>query len=396
VIYNIDGRGTMVAKITYGYFTHNPSFDIATAANPNQGAKSITYTWTDRNGDRLYQPGEEGTLVSSNLAGAVSSDPNIRQPHSHEISGFLERALGAGMAVRAGVVYKTNDDLWQAYRPFRPTSAYTLPFLAHDAGEDGVARTTDDRDLTFYGTPNAKLGAATTIIQNVPAFGRYTSVAASIDRRPRGRWSFGAGVSYSRIHEHNNNYIGNTVTPAANPGYPNSPNEMLFANGADGANRFTLWDLKAHGTWDAPLGLRVTPVLRAQAGQPYGRVLQVTAGELRLFRHRHGAGRAARHTAHGQRRGVRRPDGGHGALRRTLSRADVRGRVQRVQRARVRRHQLRDRARVCAADQRRRAAPGARRRAHDVVIAPEPAVPDTAQLLSSDGPRPAFSASSPP
>src|SRR6185436_16383794 len=41
VIYNIDGRGTMVAKITYGYFTHNPSFDIATAANPNQGAKSI-------------------------------------------------------------------------------------------------------------------------------------------------------------------------------------------------------------------------------------------------------------------------------------------------------------------------------------------------------------------
>ena len=277
VVYAFDDRATTVAKFSYGYFRHNPSFDIATAANPNQGLKTITYGWTDRNNDRTYQPGEESTVVSSNLAGAVAFDPTTRQAHSHEISTFLERRLAADMSMRVGVVYKTNGDLWQSYRPFRPASGYTTPFTTHDVGGDGLNGTGDDRDLTFYGTPNAQLGAATTVIQNVPAFGRYTSVEASAERRLRRNWSLGAGFTHTWIHEHNSNYIGNSVTPSSSPGYPNSPNEGLYANGRDGANRFTLSDVKAYGVWEAPLGIRVTPVFRAQAGQPYGRVLQVTA-----------------------------------------------------------------------------------------------------------------------
>ena len=142
---------------------------------------------------------------------------------------------------------------------------------------DGVNGIADDRDLTFYGTPNARLGSATTVIQNVPAFGRYKAVEASFARRLRGRWALGGGFSYSWTHEHNNNYIGNNISPSADPGYPNSPNETLYSNGEDGAHRFTIWDIKAHGTWEAPFGIRVTPMLRAQAGQPFGRVLQVTA-----------------------------------------------------------------------------------------------------------------------
>jgi len=215
--------------------------------------------------------------VSSNLEGAIAFDPNVKQPHTHEISSFLEQRLSADTGVRAGFVYKTNGDLWQPYRPLRPIEGYTTAFTIRDAGADGANGTADDRDLIFYGTPNAQLGAATTVIETVPAFGRYKTVAASVERRLRGRWALGAGGTYSWIHEHNNNYIGNPVTPASNPGYPNSPNEAIYTNGADGAHRFGLWDFKAHGTWEAPLDVRVTPVFRGQAGQPYGRVLQVTA-----------------------------------------------------------------------------------------------------------------------
>lgn len=276
-IYQIDGDGHTVVKASYGYFKHNPSFDIANAANPNQGTKTITYAWTDRNGDRLYQTGEEGGVVVSNLANAVQVDPETRQPYTHEVIASLERQVGGAARVRAGVVYKTNDDLWQPYRPLRPIDGYTTPFTIRDSGADGGAGTPDDRDLVFYGTPNGQLGAATTVIQSVPAFGRYTALESSFERRLRDRWSLAAGFSYSWTHEHNNNYIGNNVSPVANPGYPNSPNEMLYTNGTDGAHRFTIWDVKARATWEAPWGLRFTPMLRAQAGQPYGRVLQVTA-----------------------------------------------------------------------------------------------------------------------
>lgn len=276
-IYKIDGGGNTVAKASYGYFKHNPSLDIANAANPNQGTKTITYAWTDRTGDRLYQTGEEGGVVASNLANAVQVDPETRQPYTHELIASVERQLGVVASMRAGIVYKTNDDLWQPYRPLRPIDGYTTPFTIRDIGADGGAGTADDRDLVFYGTPTTQLGAATTVIQSVPAFGRYTALESSFERRLRDRWSVAAGFSYSWTHEHNNNYIGNNVSPASNPGYPNSPNEMLYTNGTDGAHRFTIWDVKARATWEAPLGLRFTPMLRAQAGQPYGRVLQVTA-----------------------------------------------------------------------------------------------------------------------
>lgn len=276
-IYQIDRDGNTVVKASYGYFKHNPSFDIANAANPNQGTKTITHAWTDRNGDRLYQTGEEGGVVVSNLANAVQVDPETRQPYTHELIASLERQVGGAARVRAGVIYKTNDDLWQPYRPLRPIDGYTTPFTIRDIGADGGAGTADDRDLVFYGTPNSQLGAATTVIQSVPAFGRYTALESSFERRLRDRWSLAAGFSYSWTHEHNNNYIGNNVSPVSNPGYPNSPNEMLYTNGTNGAHRFTIWDVKARATWEAPWGLRFTPMLRAQAGQPYGRVLQVTA-----------------------------------------------------------------------------------------------------------------------
>jgi hypothetical protein len=276
-IYQLGADGNTVAKASYGYFRHNPSVDIATAANPNQGTKTITYAWTDRNGDRLYQAGEEGGVVASNLANAVEVDPDTRQPYTHELIASVERQVGGAASVRAGVVHKTNDDLWQPYRPLRPIDGYTTPFTIRDIGADGGAGTADDRDLVFYGTPNAQLGPATTVIQTVPAFGRYTAIETSFERRPRDGWSVAAGVSYSWTHEHNNNYIGNNVSPVSNPGYPNSPNEMLYTNGTEGAHRFTIWDAKARATLEAPWGLRFTPMLRAQAGQPYGRVLQVTA-----------------------------------------------------------------------------------------------------------------------
>jgi hypothetical protein len=51
-----------------------------------------------------------------------------------------------------------------------------------------------------------------------------------------------------------------------------NPNDLI--NTADhGRHEFTVWSAKIHGTYDMPWDLRVTPLLRHQSGQPFGRTL---------------------------------------------------------------------------------------------------------------------------
>jgi len=271
-IYDLAGNGKTVLKANYGYFGHNPGPGIAAAANPNQNTKTTTYQWTDLNGDRLYQPGEEGALIASNLAGSIQIDPDITQPYSHEASAFLEREILADWALRGGFVYKTSDNLWQRYQPFRGVDAYTRPFTFADIGVDGRAGTADDQALTLLGIPAELLGQypATQVIQNVPSIGRYKTFELATNKRFSNRWSLVSGFSYTWTREHARAYFGNVITGSlAEPGYPNTPNDPS-------THEFTTWNFKMHGTYDAPYGIRLSPVMRHQSGQPYGRVAVVS------------------------------------------------------------------------------------------------------------------------
>lgn len=268
LVYDLRGDGRNVVKANYGYFNHNPGPGIAASSNPNQAFKAMTFTWNDLNGDGLFQFGEQGTLISDVTGpGGVTIDPNITQPYTHEVSTFFERQLTTDVGIRAGFVYKTNDNLWQTYQPYRPISGYTVPFQVTDRGADGVLGTSDDRTLTFLGTPTAQLGPATQVVQNVDAIGRYKTIELAISKRMSNRWSMGAGFTHIWTKEHGNGYFGNTVSPSF---YPNSPNDTSL-------QEFTTWNVRAYGTWEAPWGIRVSPVFRHQSGQPYGRTLSVSA-----------------------------------------------------------------------------------------------------------------------
>ena len=53
--------------------------------------------------------------------------------------------------------------------------------------------------------------------------------------------------------------------------FPLTPNDLINA-GPDGRDQFRVWTAKVHGTYQAPWDLRITPLLRHQSGQPFGRV----------------------------------------------------------------------------------------------------------------------------
>jgi hypothetical protein len=262
ITYDLAGDGKTVLKASYGLFWHNPGPDVSAGANPNQNNKSVTYSWTDRNGDKHYQAGEESANpTATTLAGTVLLDENITSPYSHDASFYLERQINDTIGARVGFVYKTEDDLTASYNPGRPISAYTVPYTVVDPGVDGVTGTADDGVLNLLGVPNtADVNTKfplTNVTQNTPRFSRYKTVEASMNKRMSSRWAAQIGGSYTMAHDF----------PGA---YPNSPNGVFDEDN-------TRWDFKVSGTYEAPLGIRLSPLVRHQAGANFARQFSVGA-----------------------------------------------------------------------------------------------------------------------
>jgi hypothetical protein len=257
--FDLSGDGKTVLKGNYGLYWHNPGAGVGGNGNPNTAAKAATYSWNDANGDRRWQPGEEGAQVSASLEGGIGVDPNIKAPYTHEASAWIERQLSDTMGVRAGFVYKTEDDLIATFQPFRGPEAFTVPYNYVDNGVDGRAGTADDRTLTFFGMPNAQAGNFSNrqVVQNVDQFSRYKTVEVSMNKRYGSRWSASTGFGYTMMSDFPNGPVRN----------PNNP----------GLEDRTLWNFKASGSYDAAWGIRLSPVLRHQSGSNYARTLTITA-----------------------------------------------------------------------------------------------------------------------
>jgi hypothetical protein len=85
----------------------------------------------------------------------------------------------------------------------------------------------------------------------------------------------GAGFAHTWNRDHASGYAGQLVR---NNPFPFTPNDLINA-GAGGAHEFTTWTAKVHGTYAVPWDLHISPVLRHQSGQPFGRTF--TTSQLR-------------------------------------------------------------------------------------------------------------------
>jgi hypothetical protein len=278
VVYDLSGDGRMVIKGNYGLFWHNPGVGVGSNANPNTTAKSETYVWNDLNGDRRWQPGEQGARTAQALEGFVRLDPDIKAPMTHEASVFFERQLTDTMGLRTGFVYKTEDDLIGTFVPGRSAlnGAYSVEFPFTDVGVDGRAGTSDDRVITLHGMPTALAGQfpLDQVVMNIPGedgrYSRYKTFEISLTRRLSNRWSgqIGFGHTWSKDNGSPSETVANS--------FPQTPDRP-------GAFDRTGWGLKATGTYEAGWGIRLSPVLRHQSGLNFARVISVPGSAGNAF-----------------------------------------------------------------------------------------------------------------
>jgi hypothetical protein len=267
-IYDFAGDGKTVLKANFGRFYFNPGVNLADAVNPNTADQYTDYTWVDRNGDLVFQEGEEG-VFQTRFGGTANAaiDPNLENAYTHEFDTFLEREVMTDLGVRVGYVWKKDYNGYQQINANRPFDAYNVATT--------VRNPVSGEQIPFFNLDNpAARSTSSNITTNIPDYeGTYKTIEFAANKRQSHRWSLNASFSYTWTNEFARSYFGNNFATAVSNftffgPFPTNPNEHTD-------NEFTNWNAKLNGTFELPWTLRFTPVLKAQSGAPYGAFFNV-------------------------------------------------------------------------------------------------------------------------
>jgi len=258
-------------KVAFAQYRLAPGNNVGSNSNPNSNQWWTRFEWTDVNKSGLWEPGEQGRLLGRRGGTATESvDPALELPVLNEVAGWLERELPAGISLRTGVVWRSEHDHYERQNANQPYEAFTIPISLRDPGPDGISGTPDDgRILEAYDlAPEFLELPRANVVRNVPGSRtEYWTWEIGAARRLRRRFAFGAGFSHTWSSDQAGAYLGQ---PVRNDTYPLTPNDLINAD-AGGRHVFTTWTAKAYATYEIPWDVRVTPSIRHQSGQPFGR-----------------------------------------------------------------------------------------------------------------------------
>ena len=286
-IFQAGADGRTILKLHYGRYWLAPGLETGFNASPNSSVWWRRYAWSDANGSGVWEPGEEGVLRDARGGEALESiDPGLQLPFVHEVVGGLERDLAALLSVRTSVVWRGERQQFQRQNVNRPFEAFTVPVHLTDPGPDGATGTTDDgpRITAYELAPEFANLPQVHEVRNVPnSDSSHWTWDVALTRRLHGRWSLTASFAHTWSHDQRNGYFGQVVRDNA---YLVTPNDRINSNGA-GQHEFRTWSAKAFATYDVGWwGLRVTPFVRHQSGQPFGRTFssdQLNYGTVRIL-----------------------------------------------------------------------------------------------------------------
>jgi hypothetical protein len=259
-----------VLKANYGQYWWNPGAALSQDVNPNPEVWNRRYVWNDLNRDLVWQRGEEGRLNSS--AGGISSvvlAEDLNDSYTHEAAFWIERELLANLGLRSGFVWRGERDLAMQFNANRPFEAFTVPVPIIDPGPDGVRGNSDDGGVitAFNLAPEYLALPVVNTYANVPGGSDYYTWEITATKRMSNRWSALMSFSHTWSAAQEKDYFGQVFRQND---LPITPNDLIFTE-PNGQVKYTDWSLKLHGTYEAPWGLKITPMLRHQAGQNFGR-----------------------------------------------------------------------------------------------------------------------------
>jgi hypothetical protein len=270
--FDLLGTGKTVLKAGWGRFDHRRLIDPEVlGANPNVQT-GTTYTWRDLDGDKQWDTGEANLdpdgldFVSRSGFENLIPNPNELQPKQDEFMASLEHELVSDLGIRVTGIHSIARNDFRLQNTFRPRSAYNIPIVNVDPGQDNRLGTADDpgQSITYYEYSRALQGARFNESQlvNFPDPSRFTSVDVALTRRMSGNWMMQA--SFSGTWKNNENVA---VLPADNPNADfNQSDETLE------------WISKISGSYRFPYGIMASGLFESRSGEPWARTVLFSGG----------------------------------------------------------------------------------------------------------------------
>lgn len=276
LVYDVFGDRRTVLKASYGRYYG--SIRTNQVPNPNSVGNQ-TWSWNDLNGDRYFQWGEQGTLISDTRGGTAFSkvDPNLRAPKTDAVFVSVEREMFRDFSLSVTGVYKRGRDFGARVTENIPYSAYvrltgtsptggTVPFFVLRPEFRGV------RAVTLLTNPD----------DGDPERSRYVGLEIVGRKRMSDNWQMQASLNLSRSED---NYVEGVVESwdrqvgvRAIGGNRSNPNSLVNAYGRAFTDRPMVFKLL--GTYMAPLGLVFSGSFQSTSGLPWARVVRFNRGPL--------------------------------------------------------------------------------------------------------------------
>ena len=284
LVFDVSGDARTLLKVSAGQYWIPPGPEVGANANPNANVWWRRYAWSDPNGSGQWDEGETGALLGARGGTAVESlDPEWSLPYVREGTAFFEREVRRGAAVRTGVVWRGERNQFQRENQNQPAGDFSVPILVPDPGPDGLPGTPDDGPAVqaWQLTAEALTRTAQNIVRNsAHSASDYWTWEFGFTVRGHRRWSINAGLVHTWTREQANVYQGQSLRQYQNAVIPND----FINTDEDGRHAWRIWSARISGTYFGPWDVRVTPFLRHQTGQPFGRTFVAALNYSRTVR----------------------------------------------------------------------------------------------------------------
>jgi len=266
----------VAVKAGWSRYYHAASTSFVAQPNQNNLGGSI-YNWIDRNGDRKFQPGEEGTKVGGFGGSITTVDPNLKQPYTDEFSAGVELEAPGRVRVSGTFIHRHARDLLAV-------TETAVPFDTGYTQVQALDPVTNQRVTLFNELP-AFLGLAAQLETNPSDFKTsFNGFELDAQRRFSQGYQFLTSYAYSTSDITRTSIsvtqYGGEEEGAGGVGFGSSaflnPNQLINNTSGPGFYDRT-HSFKLGGSYDLQkYGVTLAATGKIQSGTPYGRILTLS------------------------------------------------------------------------------------------------------------------------
>jgi hypothetical protein len=260
-IYDLTGKAKTLVKASYGRYYWQLWTNQGSQAS-TAGDRIYTYQWNDLNGDKQFQQGEQGNLlsVSDPSANPVTIDKKLKATFTDEFTGGFSQELMPNLAVQASFIYRKDHDVPWKINPGISPGDYTA-ITATDPGPDGSSGAGSNGQLTFYQLDPSKTKLSPNYITTRPGYTQqYQGFEIQVIRRFTSK--FQAVGSYTHGEQKEN----------FGPGSYQNPQDINFMNGTrEAGSRPNIG--KLIGSYSLPKNFSISGSYQYSSGLNYTRTV---------------------------------------------------------------------------------------------------------------------------